>query len=391
MIILDEPYVSDFLLETIQKNSFPVLATPAARLLSHGRLLPWIDENSASRSFQLEPEQRLYTTSENAISWIAENLADTELPEKIALFKDKSRFRQLIRSLYPDFEYRVLDLEHLTEIDPDTINFPVVIKPATGFFSIGVYIVHSREEWVPALNKLIRGFKATRQLFPREVLNSSRIIIEQFIPGEEYAIDAFFDETGKPCILNILKHLFSSANDVGDRIYLTSKKIIQQNHHKVLLLLEEISRLAGLKNFPVHLEIRIADNGMIYPIELNPMRFGGWCTTPDLTHHAFGINSYEAYLDQHKPDWDKILSEMDNSIYSLVILDNATGFTPSQIRDFDYEKLLGSFENPLELRKIDYHQYPVFGFLFLKTSVENYLEIENILHSDLRDFVIPNL
>jgi hypothetical protein len=389
MIILEEPYVSEFLLETIVQNSFPVLATPAARVLSRGKVLPWIEEETARLSFQKDPGQRLYTTSENAISWISGNLQTTGLPEKIALFKDKWNFRELIHSLYPDFVYRVLNLENLMELDPNSISFPVVIKPATGFFSIGVYIVHSLEEWVPARDKLIKGFKSTRQLFPHEVLNSSKIIIEQYIPGEEYAIDAFFDDAGKPCVLNILKHLFSSAHDVGDRIYLTSKPIIQKNMEKVLELLTNISRLAELKNFPVHLEIRIDENGNIHPIELNPMRFGGWCTTPDLTYHAYGINPYEAYMHQQKPDWESVLSGMDDSIYSLVVLDNATGVPPSQIKAFNYDKLLGSFERTLELRKIDFHQYPVFGFLFLKTKPENYAEIETILRSNLREFIIP--
>jgi hypothetical protein len=42
---------------------------------------------------------------------------------------------------------------------------------------------------------------------------------------------------------------------------------------------------------------------------------------------------------------------------------------------------------PLELRKINYKEYPVFGFLFTKTRKENLVELERILRSDLREFI----
>jgi len=39
------------------------------------------------------------------------------------------------------------------------------------------------------------------------------------------------------------------------------------------------------------------------------------------------------------------------------------------------------------LRKIDYKTYPVFGFVFTETREEDFSEIEEILKSDLREFV----
>ena len=35
----------------------------------------------------------------------------------------------------------------------------------------------------------------------------------------------------------------------------------------------------------------------IFPIEINPLRFGGWCTTADLLGVAIGYNAYEYYLE----------------------------------------------------------------------------------------------
>jgi len=49
--------------------------------------------------------------------------------------------------------------------------------------------------------------------------------------------------------------------------------------------------------------------------------------------------------------------------------------------------LLSNFEKPLELRKIDYEEYPVFGFLFVETKEESIFELERILKSDLKEFI----
>jgi len=69
------------------------------------------------------------------------------------------------------------------------------------------------------------------------------------------------------------------------------------------------------------------------------------------------------------------------------VLDNSTGKNGSEIQSFDYEKLLAGFEKPLELRKIDYKSYPVFGFLFTETQEDNFIELKNILDSDLNEFI----
>ena len=59
----------------------------------------------------------------------------------------------------------------------------------------------------------------------------------------------------------------------------------------------------------------------------------------------------------------------------------------SRITVFDYDRVLSKFERPLDLRKIDYREYPVFGFLFVEMSEENFSEIDVILKSDLTEFI----
>ncbi len=199
-------------------------------------------------------------------------------------------------------------------------------------------------------------------------------------------IGSYFDSSGEPVVLSILKHTFSSDTDVSDRVYTTSKEIIEKNLDDFTFFTGKIGKLAQLKNFPVHIEVR-RNNGILMPIEVNPMRFGGWCTTADLSFMAFDFNPYQYYFLQQKPNWADVLHGKEGKLYSLIVLDNSTGINVNDIISFDFEKLLSNFEKPLELRKINYKEHSVFGFLFTETSEDNFAELKNILDSNLAEFI----
>ena len=218
-------------------------------------------------------------------------------------------------------------------------------------------------------------------------MDTRSFIVEQLINGEEYAFDAYFNSAGEPVILSILKHVFSSDYDVSDRVYITSKEILESNLDEFTDFARKIGGLANVKNFPVHIELRRDNDGTLLPIEVNPMRFGGWCTTADISFLAYGLNPYLYYYSQKEPDWPAILKGKDGKLFSIIVLDNSTGIDTAEITAFDYEKLLSNFDKPIELRKIDHKKYPVFGFLFTETREDNFIELENILHSDLTEFV----
>jgi hypothetical protein len=151
--------------------------------------------------------------------------------------------------------------------------------------------------------------------------------------------------------------------------------------------LNALAAIANIKNFPFHVEVRIDKNGTIIPIEVNPMRFGGWCTTADLSYFAYGINSYLYFLNGTKPNWKELFKKGKNKKYSLVLLDNNSGIPENNIASFNYDLLLSEFENPVVLRKVDFNKYPFFGMVFIETSLGNENELDQILSSDLKKYI----
>jgi len=387
MFLVDKPYVSDFFKNTVKDNSIPVVATAVSKRCNLFEGTELLSEEKAVEKAGSFENLIIYTTSENSIEWISKHLASTGLPEKIELFKNKVKFRRLIRSLFPDFYFKEVNLNDLNKISFGELPLPFIIKPAVGFFSMGVYKVSNVEEWHTTVESINAEMKQVENLYPEEVLDGSSFIIEECINGEEYAVDAYFNAEGEPVILGILKHTFASDDDVSDRVYTTSKNIIESNLEEFTGFLSALGTLAGVKKFPVHIELRRNEKGRILPIEVNPMRFGGWCTTADLTFHAFGFNPYLYFYLQKKPAWKNVLEGKEGILFSIVVLDNSTGVDGEKITSFNYDMLLDQFEKPLELRKIDFKEYPVFGFLFAETREENFAELKRILDSDLKGFI----
>ncbi|MCK5222615.1 MAG: ATP-grasp domain-containing protein, partial [Candidatus Aminicenantes bacterium] len=346
-----------------------------------------VNKDEAVRMYREDPEKRIYTVSENSIEWVIRNMGFSDLPDKIDIFKNKVRFRDMTRELFPGLFYKEISVKELEIIDVKELPFPLILKPSVGFFSMGVKKINSSEEWAKSVSTLISEMNSLRDIYPDEVLNIRKFIIEEFIRGDEYAIDAYFNGEGEPVILGILKHVFSSEDDVGDRLYMSSKKIILDNRDQFGEFLKRVGKLAGLKNFPLHVEVRKSNSGDVVPIEINPLRFGAWCTTADATSFSFQMNPYEYYFSDRKPDWENILKDKDGKIFSMIVLDNTTGMKADQIKNFDHNGLLLNFDKINEFREIDHKKYNVFGFLFAETNDSDVSELDWILNNDLKEFI----
>jgi len=386
MFFADKPYISDFFKQTVRDNNIPVVGTEIAEKLGLYSGTNIVSEEHAVEIARASDDLRIYTTSENAIGWISKYLTFSDLPEKIALFKDKVKFRELTKPLFPDFYFKGVNAQDLKKVQIKDIPLPFIIKPAVGFFSMGVRKVTKHEDWIDTVDSILAEMDKNKSAYPDAVLNADSFIIEECINGDEYAFDAYFNSNGEAVVLSILKHTFASETDVSDRVYTTSKEIIEENIEDFTSFAGKIGELAQLRNFPVHIEVR-RENSTLLPIEVNPMRFGGWCTTADISHLAYGFNPYLCYFLQQKPNWNEALKGKEGKLYSLVVLDNSTGVHVNQITAFDFEKLISTFEKPMELRKIDYKEHSVFGFLFTETRADNFAELKRILDSNLSEFI----
>lgn len=393
MIILDEPYVSQLLKDTITEMRLPLLKNKTSERLGFDEGIKLLKDEEFIELLKKQKVCKIYSNSEISLVWMADKLGFTGIPEKIWLFKDKLRFRELVESIYSDFSYQGVEFGKLDELDIESIRKPFIIKPAVGFFSAGVYKVSASEEWESVLRALKQEMETIKGLFPVQVFSSEKFVFEDYIEEPELAVDAYYNSEGKPVILDILEHLFPSEDDVEDKVYVTSKKTIKKYLEEALELLKKINEAAKLldaelRNFPLHIELRVDKQKRLIPVEVNPIRFAGWCTT-DIAYYAYGINVHRYFFERLEPDWRGILKdeEKDDRTYCLLIAKKPDDIKTADIEAFDYEGFVSGFETPLELRKLDYRQYPVFAFLFTETRNSNWIEIDRYLRADLKKYM----
>ncbi len=370
MFILEDPYVSELLAATVAELGLPVLDTPMARRRLVGSHVAPLSTDADFAAAASRPGARLYSNSENAIGWIAEHLAATDLPRRIGIFKDKVAFRELVADLYPDYRFFGLTLPELRTFDPARVRAPFIVKPAVGFFSMGVHVVDSPEAWPAAVAQIEREVEQFAAVYPDQVLGLDRFVVEEVIEGEEFAVDAYYDANGTPVLVDVYAHLFASADDVSDRVYYTNAETIERLGPPAMEFLAQVGRRAGISDFPVHAELRIDVAGNVAPIEVNPMRFGGWCAT-DIAHFAYGINPYRCYLQGECPDWTAIAEKTAGRTTALIVSDLPSSVDLAAIEAVDYDAFAARFSRVLEMRPTDFNRYPVFAFTFVEVPSDD--------------------
>ncbi|MGL1863397.1 MAG: ATP-grasp domain-containing protein [Pseudodesulfovibrio sp.] len=387
MFLLDAPYVSDFLIQTVETLNLPVLDTPNARRLTAGANIPFVDQIEFTS--RLAVGQRVLANSENGLEHLAQCGCHDDLTRQIEVCKDKIAFRTTIADLHPDYQFMRATPDELDSFDISGMACPFIIKPARGFFSLGVHVVNDHGEW-PDVVKAIKAEQAAMNAdYPAGVVDPDVLIIEDGIPGEEYAIDLYYNGDGEPVITNIMHHHFMAEDDVSDRLYYTSAAIITDWLEPFTAYAEQMGRACEFRNFPMHLEVRATDDGTIVPIEANPLRFAGWCVA-DITNHAWGFNPYACYFTDTRPDWPTILQGKEDAACAMVVGDVPPEIDRATIVKIDYDQFCTLFDTVLELREIDYNAYPVFAFVFANTDLRGIEALKTTLATDFNRFIITN-
>lgn len=381
MIILEEPYISENLLQYVEATGMAVLNNNVAQkaLDKYPALNIQSDEKLAS-IYHNGVDKNIYTISEYALDWVNNNLQDNELSRQISVSKDKTLFRKTCSSIYPDFNFLEISYDDLFSFDISSIELPIVLKPSVGFLSAGVYTVNNSQDWANAIADIKCNFLKTAELFPDSVVLDNRFILESYIKGKEFAIDLYFNGI-EPVIVNIFEHPFVSDTDVKDRLYQSNKTIFDQYLPLFSEHLSLINQKLKLKNIPVHVEVRVED-GKVVPIEINPLRFAGLCLN-ELHQHIAGKHPLEYYLSKTTPDYEQMWRGKEDETYAFAVFERPENALNMKL---DMEKLKQNFSEILEIRENHNPKLNIFAFVLFKTKSDS--EQNNILNLNVEDLMM---
>nr|VFK24159.1 MAG: ATP-grasp domain-containing protein [Candidatus Kentron sp. LFY] len=334
---------------------------------------------------------KLFVPSQSSLDIVMERLNDSERLHALEELSDKTRCRSLTEPMFPDFQFSRMEL---SEMDEDTFSprRKYVIKPEKGFFGIGVRTLESPRDIHAIKEEIRKELEANSRFFPESIFSGERMIIEEFIEGEEYAVDMFYSEEGRPIPVNLAHHPLPRRREYDHVLYYTNHRIFQEIVGRAESFFTRLGAILDLRTFPIHAEFRITEAGDLLPIELNPLRYGGFGMA-DLTYWSFGQCPYYSFFQDRAYDWDKIWdARRRNRHYAWILAYKGTGVDTDGIAIKDVHARLRRFigdESLIHYQGLDYRTNPVFAIAYLAEEEEQ--RLEKWLDVEFRDFFAGNL
>ena len=190
------------------------------------------------------------------------------LPEAVAATRDKTIMRERFASAslrQPDF--RIVTSDADVVLAARDIGYPCVLKPVSRSASQGVIRVNNDEEAAAGAARI------------RAILEGSHenLLVERFVPGFEVALEGLLSQGN----LHVLA-VFDKPDPLDgpffeETIYVTPSRLSPAVLAEIGDAAGRAANALGLTEGPVHVELRIGDNGVVTTLELAARSIGGLC------------------------------------------------------------------------------------------------------------------
>lgn len=198
-------------------------------------------------------------------------------PDAVENCRSKLRQREVLRAAglpVPDF-FDFLVSEDVATVLP-RVNFPCVLKPLRLSASQGVIRANDAAEFRAASQRIAQLLASPEVQVTREG-ELDRLLVEQYIPGAEVALEGLLD-AGK---LRVLA-LFDKADPLTgpyfeESIYVTPSRLAPEMQARIAASAAETARGLGLTEGPIHAEFRVDEDGP-WVLEMAPRPIGGLCS-----------------------------------------------------------------------------------------------------------------
>ena len=198
-------------------------------------------------------------------------------PEAVENCRSKLRQREVLQDAglpVPHF-FSFAVAEPLDSVLPRVV-FPCVVKPLRLAASQGVIRANDSGEFIAAVERIGRLLASPELQVTREA-DLDRLLVEDYIPGGEVALEGFL-EGGRLSLLA----LFDKPDPLEgpyfeESIYVTPSRLPYGTQGEIFRCATESVRALGLTEGPVHAEFRVNNRGP-WVLEVAPRPIGGLCS-----------------------------------------------------------------------------------------------------------------
>ena len=205
--------------------------------------------------------------------------------------RDKLAFRRLLREngfLCPQFHHLPFGEEPRRRAAE--LTFPVVVKARRLSGSRGVM----RADDLAALIEAVQQVRAIQSRADRDHRELG-LVIEDFIPGREYALEGMLDQGQLTTLALFDKPDPLDGPCFEETLYVTPSRLPRAIQDRIRQEVARVCRVAGLATGPIHAEMRVNDRG-VWMLEVAARSIGGLCGR--VLKHSLGMSLEELILRQ---------------------------------------------------------------------------------------------
>ncbi len=192
-------------------------------------------------------------------------------PQSAALTRDKAALRRALVGRVPQPDFRVMGPDDDVAAVAADVGPPVVVKPVSLSASRGVIRADDPEQAENAASRIRRILACTNTdpLGP--------LLIERYVPGAEVAVEALV-RGGRLEILAV----FDKPDPLEgpyfeETLYVTPSRLAPKVLAQISQVTSDAATAIGLREGPLHAELRVGDESDVTFLELAARSIGGLC------------------------------------------------------------------------------------------------------------------
>ncbi len=200
--------------------------------------------------------------------------------------------------------FKLLAANENPEMIANRIDYPCVLKPLSLSASRGVIRADAPGQFVDAFHRVVAVIQSSRDEDEHHG-DVEQLLVEGFIPGTEVALEGMMLQGELKVLANFDKPDLLDGPFFEETLYITPSRLPSHVQQEITSCTEDAARALGLREGPVHAELRVKD-GCAWMLEMAPRSIGGLCARTLrfgtgmsleelIIRHAIGqdVNSYK--------------------------------------------------------------------------------------------------
>jgi biotin carboxylase len=235
---------------------------------------------------------------------------------------------------------RVFDRRRVSaEAASKQVRFPCVLKPTFLAASRGVIRADGREEFARAWGR-IEKILDEPEVNDRGGEAANEILVEDYVEGREVALEGLLRE-GELKVLALFDKPDPLEVRIQKTIYVTPSRLPEETQERIAQVASHGALALGLRDAPVHAELRINDSGP-WLIEIAARSIGGLCSRTLM----FGTGmSLEEVILRHALRMEMPEPEREKRAAGVLMIPIPRGGILEEVRGLDEARAVAGIED----------------------------------------------